>query len=116
MPTPVAHFELWSDDPARLSAFYQRAFDWTIDLLQEMNYHAVRAEEGGIGGGLMRPQRGPWPGNMSFYIKVDDLDAYKRRIVDAGGTIIVERQEVPDVGVFALFEDPDKRVLGIWQA
>jgi len=46
---------------------------------------------------------------------VDDLDAFKERIKAAGGTIVVERQEVPDVGAFALFEDPDGRVLGIWQ-
>lgn len=40
---------------------------------------------------------------------------YRRRIESAGGRIMVERQEVPGVGAFSLFEDPDGRVLGIWQ-
>jgi predicted enzyme related to lactoylglutathione lyase len=27
----------------------------------------------------------------------------------------VERQDVPGVGLFSLFEDPDGRVLGMWK-
>jgi predicted enzyme related to lactoylglutathione lyase len=63
----------------------------------------------------MKPQQGPWPGNMAFYIDVDDLATYRERIVDAGGKIIVEEQMVPGVGSFSLFEDPDGRVLGMWK-
>ncbi len=33
----------------------------------------------------------------------------------AGGNIIVQRQEVPPVGEFSLFEDPDGKVLGMWK-
>ena len=55
-----------------------------------------------------------WPGNMAFYIDVEDLDAYSQKIRDAGGKMIVEKIEVPGTGAFSLFEDPDGRVLGIW--
>jgi uncharacterized protein len=71
--------------------------------------------EGGINGGIMTPQEGPWPGNMAFYIDVEDLESYNRKITEAGGKVIVERMDVPGVGAMALFEDPDGRVLGIWQ-
>ena len=116
MGQPVVHFEFWSEQPAHLADFYTKAFDWNIRLIEEMNYHMVESEgEGGIGGGMMTPQKGPWPGNMSLYIQVDDLDEFRQRIVDAGGKIVVERQDVPEVGAFCLFQDPDDRVLGIWQ-
>lgn len=116
MGQPVAHFEFWSEDPAQLANFYTKAFDWNINHIEEMNYRMVESGgEGGIGGGIMTPQKGPWPGNMTLYIAVDDLDTFKERITAGGGKIVVERQEVPDVGAFALFEDPDGRVLGIWQ-
>jgi predicted enzyme related to lactoylglutathione lyase len=70
----------------------------------------------GINGGIMQPERsGPWPGNMSFYIDVDDLAAYRKRIVAAGGKIVVEEQQVPGMGSFSLFADPEGRVLGIWK-
>ncbi|RMF62732.1 MAG: VOC family protein [Calditrichaeota bacterium] len=116
MGRPVVHWELWSPDPAGLSDFYARVFDWQIRHIQEMDYRLVETGgEGGINGGIMKPKEGPWPGNMVFYIDVDDLDAYVEKIKDAGGKVVVEHMEVPEVGAFALFEDPDGRVLGIWQ-
>ena len=115
MSAPVVHFELWSQDPDKLAAFYKQVFDWKMNFLEQMNYHLIEAGEGGIGGGIMKPQQGPWPGNMAFYISVDDIEKYKARVLEAGGKVVVERQEVPDIGTFALFADPDGRVLGIWQ-
>ena len=116
MPYPVVHWELWSQDPGKCADFYAKAFDWQINHIPEMGYHMVdTGGEGGINGGIMQPEHGPWPGNMALYINVDDLDDIKQRIKDAGGKIIVEHQDVPNVGSFCLFEDPDGRVLGCWK-
>ncbi len=52
---------------------------------------------------------------MAFCIDVDDLAAYREKIVAAGGKIIVEEMAVPDMGSFSLFADPEGRVLGIWK-
>jgi predicted enzyme related to lactoylglutathione lyase len=116
MGCPVVHWELWSEDPDKVADFYGAVFDWEIRSIPEMNYHLVEAGgDGGIGGGIMKPQRGPWPGNMALYIDVDELAPYRQKIVAAGGKIIVEEQVVPGVGSFSLFEDPDGRVLGMWK-
>jgi predicted enzyme related to lactoylglutathione lyase len=116
MGQPVVHFELWSQDPEQLSAFYTRVFDWNVNHLPEMNYRSVdTGSEAGIHGGIMQPQEGPWPGSMTFYVNVDDLAPYRERIVAAGGSIVVEEQAIPGVGSFSLFADPDGRVLGLWQ-
>jgi uncharacterized protein len=116
MACPVVHWELWSKDPARISGFYSQVFDWKIQHMPEMDYRiAETGGQGGINGGIMKPQEGPWPGNMSFYISVDDLAAYRRKIVEAGGKIVVEEQQVPGMGAFCLFSDPDGRVMGIWK-
>ena len=117
MGNPVVHWELWSKDPAKVSDFYARVFDWKVNYMPEMQYRMVETGgQGGIGGGIMQPQEGPWPGNMAFYILVDDLAAYRKRILDAGGKVVVEEQQVPGMGSFALFSDPDGRVMGIWKA
>jgi predicted enzyme related to lactoylglutathione lyase len=63
----------------------------------------------------MKPQRGPWPGKLAFYIDVDDLDRYAEKIRQAGGKIVVDKMDVPGVGQLSLFEDPDGRVLGMWR-
>jgi predicted enzyme related to lactoylglutathione lyase len=86
MGRPVVHWELWSEDPEMVSEFYKKVFDWEIRHIPEMNYHLVETGgTGGIKGGIMKPQAGPWPGKMAFYIDVDDLDAYAERIKSAGG-------------------------------
>jgi predicted enzyme related to lactoylglutathione lyase len=116
MPHPVVHWEFWSPDPEKCSDFYTKAFDWNIKPVEEIGYRLVEpGGDGGIGGGIMKPEQGPWPGNMTFYIDVDDLEAARQSITDAGGKIIVEHQDVPNVGSFCLFEDPDGRVLGCWK-
>lgn len=116
MGRPVVHWEFWSKDPDGLSRFYQDVLDWKVETIPDMNYHLVdTGGEGGINGGFMTPQEGPWPGNMALYISVDDLGPYRDRIREAGGKIVVEEQEVPGVGSFCLFEDPDGRVLGLWR-
>ncbi len=117
MGSPVVHWELWSKTPDQLSEFYKKVFDWTFQSFPgPMQYlMAETGGEGGINGGIMKPQDGPWPGNMAFYIAVDDLASYRQKILDAGGKIIVEEQAVPGMGSFCLFSDTDGRVMGMWK-
>jgi uncharacterized protein len=121
MGNAVVHWELMSKDPAKVADFYQKVFDWKITYHPEMNYRIVetgaQAPMAGINGGIVKPDReGPWPGNMLFYILVDDLAAFRRKIVAAGGKIHVEEQQVPGMGAFTLFTDPEGRMMGIWKA
>jgi len=116
MGRPVVHFELWSEDPKKVSEFYREVFDWKINPIPELNYTMVETGgNGGINGGIMKPQKGPWPAKLTFYIDVDDVEPYAQKVVQAGGKILVEKMEVPGVGFLALFEDPEGRVIGLWQ-
>jgi predicted enzyme related to lactoylglutathione lyase len=117
MGQPVMHFELWSKTPKKTCDFYRTVFDWRIEPTPMPNYNVVDTQSDmGIGGGIMTPPRPePWPGNMSFYIAVEDLAAYRTKVVAAGGRILVDEQDVPDKGSFSLFSDPDGRVVGLWK-
>ena len=44
------------------------------------------------------------------------VSAYRKKIVAAGGRIHVEEQEVPGMGAFSLFTDPEGRMMGLWKA
>jgi uncharacterized protein len=107
-----------SKDPASVSAFYEKIFGWEIRHIPELNYRTVETGSAGrINGGIVKPGReGPWPGNMLFYIDVDNLAAYRERIVAAGGKIHVEEQQVPGMGAFSLFTDPEGRMMGLWKS
>jgi predicted enzyme related to lactoylglutathione lyase len=116
MGRPVVHWELWSKDPARAADFYCRVFDWKVEHIPAMDYRLVQTGGGkGIDGGITKPEEGGRPGNMACYIEVEDLRQYRDRIVEAGGRIVVEEVELPNVGAFSLFEDPDGRVMGLWR-
>ena len=121
MGNPVVHWELMSKEPERVSQFYANLFGWKIDHRPGLDYRTVDtgAQGGmaGINGGIVKPDKpGPWPGNMLFYILVDDLAAYRTKVVAAGGKICVEEHKVPGMGKFALFTDPEGRMMGLWKA
>jgi predicted enzyme related to lactoylglutathione lyase len=117
MGNPVVHWEFMSKDPAKVSDFYAKIFGWNIQHRPEMNYRIVDTEGGGINGGIVKPDKPePWPGNMLFYIAVDDLAAFRRKVAAAGGKIHVEEQKVPGMGKFSLFTDPEGRMMGLWKA
>jgi len=107
-----------SKDPAKLSDFYAKIFGWKIQHIPEVNYRQVETgSEGGINGGILKPEReGPWPGNMTLYIAVEDLAPYRKSIIAAGGKIHVEEQEVPGMGSFSLITDPEGRMMGLWKS
>ena len=117
MGQPVVHWELMSKDPARVSDFYAKIFGWKVQHRPEINYRLVETgSKMGINGGIVKPEHeGPWPGNQIFYVAVDDLAAYRRKIVAAGGEIHVEEQEVPGRGWLSLFTDPEGRMNGLWK-
>ena len=120
MGNPVIHWELMSKEPQKVAAFYSKLFGWKVEHRPELNYRIVdtlaTGEMKGINGGIVKPDHeGPWPGNMLFYIAVDDLAAYRRKVVEAGGKIHVEAQQVPGMGAFSLFTDPEGRMMGLWE-
>ena len=118
MANPVVHWELMSKDPGRIAGFYEQAFGWKVQHMPELDYRVVdTGSKEGINGGIVKPEReGPWPGNMVFYIAVDDLAAYRRKVVAAGGKVHVEEQKVPGMGKFSLFTDPEGRMMGLWKS
>jgi predicted enzyme related to lactoylglutathione lyase len=46
------------------------------------------------------------PNQVTFYIEVDDSQAYLDRIETAGGKTVIPVTEVPDMVTFAQFSDP----------
>src|SRR6478736_969186 len=108
---------MMSKDPAALSDFYARIFGWKVQHRPELNYRVVETgNKMGINGGIFKPDReGPWPGNQIFYVAVDDLAKYNRKIEKAGGKIHVEEQEIPGMGSLSLFTDPEGRMNGLFK-
>ena len=102
MGQPVVHWELWSKDPQKVADFYAKAFDWNISHLAEMKYWLVdTGGEGGINGGIFKPQEGKWPGNakdpegrtpLMFAISWGGNDMVQL-LIDRGADLFIKDQQ-----------------------
>ncbi len=110
----LCHAEFPADDVARAKNFYAEVFGWTYTEIPEMGYTIFSSGQGGIGGGFMKrgEQSPPHPVN---YMQCDDLDATIARVTTTGGTIVVPKREVGDVGWMAHATDTEGNLLGLWQ-
>jgi hypothetical protein len=112
MPNPVVHWEILGNDPDKLQKFYAQLFGWHIDANNPMNYGiADTHSEKGINGGI-----GPADGSryrVTFYIEVDDLQAFLTKAERLGGKTIMPPTEIPDLVTFAQFSDPEGNIIGL---
>ena len=109
----VCHIEWEVTDLDRAQAFYQALFDWKF---QSFGGNMVVFGTGDTHiGGLSKsesPRKGYSPG---VWIEVDDADAYCAKAKAIGGSVLSEKDEVPNVGWSALLGDPDGNPVGIVQ-
>ena len=114
MPNQLCHFELMTDDPKKCQAFYGAVFDWEFDESSMPGYTLISTGTEPTGGVFPRPPEAPGV-CLSVYFHVSDLDGTLGKAVEHGGTIIVEKTPIPNVGHFAMFADPEGIVVGIMQ-
>jgi predicted enzyme related to lactoylglutathione lyase len=114
----VVHFEMPYEDRVRMAKFYKSAFGWQTQMLgEEMgNYVLATTIEtnekgpvrpGAINGGfyLKKPD---WPAQYpSVVIAVNDIKKAVGKVVKAGGTVLGEPMEIPGVGRYVSFVDPE---------
>jgi uncharacterized protein len=115
MSTPaVAWFEVTGSDGAGLQRFYGELFDWTIqDAGDGSGYGLVQAAEHGIAGGIGAAQDGG-PGQVTFYVEVEDPAAYLEKAERLGGKTVVPPTKIEQFGLeFAFFADPEGHTVGL---
>lgn len=115
---PVVHFEMPFEDHKRMAKFYRSAFGWHTEMLgEEMgNYVLATTVEtgekgpkrpGAINGGFY-PKRPDWPAQYpSIVIAVDDIKKAIAKVMKAGGRVLGEPMEIPGVGSYVSFLDPE---------
>ena len=119
----IVHFEIPFDDGDRARAFYKDAFGWNIIAMPELSYSMVStgpvseqgmpSEPGYINGGML--QRDTPVGSPVITVDVDDIDTALKHIETLGGTTVVAREPVADMGFAAYFKDSEGNLMGLWQ-
>jgi hypothetical protein len=122
----VVHFEIPFDDRDRAKGFYGEVFGWELNTMamEGGEYTTVTTtpvdqttmmptEPGGINGGLMdRTSQTP---NPVITIGVDGIDDTLKKVEAAGGSTLVPRTAIPNMGAFAYFKDSEGNVMGLWE-
>jgi predicted enzyme related to lactoylglutathione lyase len=120
MGQPVVHFEVIGKDGAALRSYYSELFGWSIDANNPMNYGVVAREENlsadgiGIGGGIGQGPEG-YPGHVTFYVEVPDVEASLAKAESLGGTRMMGPDEVMEGLVIGMFTDPEGHTIGVIQ-
>jgi uncharacterized protein len=118
----VVHFEIHAENPERAAKFYTESFGWKIQKWDgPVEYWLVMTgepEKPGINGGLMR-RKGKITGDsvIAFVCTLDvpSVDDYAKKVVAAGGTIIMPKSAVPGVGWMAYGKDTEGNIFGMMQ-
>jgi uncharacterized protein len=122
MDHTIIHFEIPANDVEKMRKFYSDIFSWKIEKLGFMDYYGITTVPVDAKGNLLRPgvngglfKREQAQQRPVNYINVESIDEYSKRIVNAGGKIIVLKTEIPSMGWFALAQDPEGNVFGIFE-
>ena len=119
----VVHFEIPFDDGDRARGFYKELFGWQVMEMPEMGYTIVSTGPGGdegptepgyIGGGMLPRGQAATSGPV-LVIDVDSIDETLERIGGMGGSTVVGKTPVGEMGSAAYFTDPEGNVVGLWE-
>ena len=121
----VSHFEIYANDPDKLTAFYTQLFDWDVQPVPGMDYRLVKAVDtgsdnrpttpGAINGGIATRPQGYGVNGAVNYVMVDSIDAYVEKARALGATLTKGKTAVPGMGWFAMFTDPEGNHFAIFK-
>ena len=108
--------ELMTIDVQAAKQFYTALLGWTTEEVEVpgMTYTVVQTGGVGIGGIMAIPsQAAGTPPHWGTYVTVDDVDATARKAQELGAKTIVPLTDIPNVGRFYTFQDPQGAVISV---
>ncbi len=109
----LCHFEIPARDIQKSGEFYTKVFNWKLNTSDFPGYgllELTREPHAGV------EKREPFSNGVMIYIQVADISESLSMVKDAGGNIVKEKTEIPNMGWFGLFSDPDGNVIGLYQS
>jgi len=115
MANPICWFEIGTRNLETSKKFYDSVFDW--DLKKDEHFPDMEMIETGEKppGAIFK---GPpeMPLMVNVYFLVDDVNETLKKVEEGGGTIIMPKTEIPMVGWFGVFQDPEGVAVSIFES
>jgi len=110
----IVHVEIPAANVEAAGKFYSDLFGWKISPMPEMNYTMFEAGDGDEYGGFPQVSENNPAGQVLVYIHSDDIEADLKNVEKLGGKVLLQKDEIPQTGWFAIFQDPTGNVLGLY--
>ena len=116
-PGSACWSELATTDVKTAGAFYSSLFGWSLKESSDGMPYTEIGNKGRMIGGMM-PVNGPAlqdvPPHWSVYFAVDNCDATAEKAEGLGATLCVPPTDIPNVGRFAVVQDPQGAFFSIF--
>jgi hypothetical protein len=111
-------FELMTTDTEAAKTFYGQLFGWEMEdtPLEDTTYSVIKVgkqEVGGIMSTAVAQVQGSPPSHWGVYVTVSDVEQTATKAQELGAKILVPPTDIPDVGRFAVLQDPQGAVLSV---
>ena len=106
----LTHFAINTDDVEATQAFYGTVFGWLFQEYGPPGFVQILDETGEAPMGAIQQRRqllddAPTRG-FECTFGVEDVEVVRARILSAGGSILMDKFTIPNVGHLIAFEDP----------
>ena len=107
--------EIATNNLEACKSFYTNVFGWELQQSkatgEEMEYHEFNLPNSYPMGGMFQMNAEMYGGNVPpphfmNYVAADNVDDSASKAFDLGGTIVVPPMDIPNVGRFAVIQDP----------
>ncbi len=112
MPSPIVHFQVATNDPAKASQFFRDVFDWEIGPgagsvagFIDTGASQVVPNDINVGGTLRELPEGAAP-FTSVFVRVADLDGTLAKAAEHGASVILPRTDTPGGPTVAIIGTP----------
>jgi predicted enzyme related to lactoylglutathione lyase len=106
-------------DPESAAAFYGELFGWELEDVMpaesRRRYYMARLRGGDVAAIASPAEGAPQNAVWNTYVWVEDAEETAARVRGAGGTVVMEPDDVGDWGRMAIFADPAGAAFRVWQ-
>jgi uncharacterized protein len=111
----IVHFEFMSSNPQRSREFYSKIFNWNYKDMGMGGYQMIETGGAPDGGLMEKPAEAP-AASLNVYFHVDSIEETLKKVEAAGGRVINQKTEIPQMGWWAMFLDADGICVGIYES
>ena len=111
----LTHIDIPADDLERAVRFYRELFGFDIAEIDGFpDYPMFESGPADTGGGI--GIRGVTaPDKLRVYYLVDSIDAAVPKVQALGGSVVIDKAEVPGHGWYAAVTDSEGNEIGLWE-